>query len=612
MTVGSEVVTSVGSGLTFVNTYDPEVTEAYRGEILAAEHALQSHFSDAVTLNVTFGLKDLDPSFIAQNTASSFVLVSYAQFAQALSAHATTADDQLAIAGLPLTDPTHGQGFDLPAPYAAALGLTGQAGSLTVLLGEAVPTFTKEAIGAIEHEITESGFGREGSLGLFSPGLWWPLDLFRFSADGVRDFTGGRDGVPTFFGVDAAHVTSVAFHNSIGMAGVNDGFDFGDWNGALGDAFGPAGPALPGTLSAVDLQVLDILGFTPIAPSAAPASGPDDFASSFSDTSHPIGPLAVGGSVAGTLEAAGDHDWFVMQLHMGDLYTVSVSGQASGAGTLADPLLRLHDNNGITVAAADDLIPNGDTDAQLTFIAARTGTYYLDAGAYDDAGAGSYRASVTLVAASTGPAGPDDDALAASAGNPEIHAGPGNDTIIGAPVQDYLRGDDGDDFIYGGPAFDDANGNKGADTIHGNGGDDFSVGGQGDDLLFGDDGSDVVWGNLGDDTCDGGAGNDQCRGGQGDDSVSGGAGDDFISGDRGNDTEAGGAGADTFNTFAGAGIDRVLDFNAAEGDRVVLEDHAAFTVTQVGADTVIDLGNGDQMILVGVSMASLTGNWIVG
>ena len=55
----------------------------------------------------------------------------------------------------------------------------------------------------------------------------------------------------------------------------------------------------------------------------------------------------------------------------------------------------------------------------------------------------------------------------------------------------------------------------------------------------------------------------------------------------------------------------MLDFNLAEGDRVLLDPGTHFTVNQVGADTVVDLGNGDQVILVGVSMSSLTGNWIV-
>ena len=34
--------------------------------------------------------------------------------------------------------------------------------------------------------------------------------------------------------------------------------------------------------------------------------------------------------------------------------------------------------------------------------------------------------------------------------------------------------------------------------------------------------------------------------------------------------------------------------------------------TQVGADTVINMGGGDQMILVGIQMSTLTGAWIFG
>jgi serralysin len=130
--------------------------------------------------------------------------------------------------------------------------------------------------------------------------------------------------------------------------------------------------------------------------------------------------------------------------------------------------------------------------------------------------------------------------------------------------------------------------------------------------VFGDAGNDLVYGNLGNDTLDGGAGNDQVLGGQGDDVIYGGTGDDYMSGDRGNDTEAGGPGADTFHSFVGAGIDRVLDFNRAEGDRVMLDPGTTFSAVQVGADTVINIGTGgDQMILVGVSISTLTGDWII-
>jgi hypothetical protein len=74
----------------------------------------------------------------------------------------------------------------------------------------------------------------------------------------------------------------------------------------------------------------------------------------------------------------------------------------------------------------------------------------------------------------------------------------------------------------------------------------------------------------------------------------------------------GGAGADVFHTFGEAGIDRVTDFSLAQGDRVQLDPGTQFTVSQAGADTVINMAGGGQMVLVGVSMSTLTGNWIFG
>jgi len=175
-----------------------------------------------------------------------------------------------------------------------------------------------------------------------------------------------------------------------------------------------------------------------------------------------------------------------------------------------------------------------------------------------------------------------------------------------------IRGDDGNDVIYGGAGFDDINGNKGDDTVHGALGNDWAVGGQGDDVLFGDKGDDVVYGNLGNDTLSGGEGNDVVRGGQGDDVIDGGDGDDLLWGDRGNDILTGGAGADQFRLLVGSGADRVTDFSLAQGDKVVIEGSARWTVSQAGADTVITIDGGDTLTLTGVPLSSLTGHdWIV-
>jgi len=199
-----------------------------------------------------------------------------------------------------------------------------------------------------------------------------------------------------------------------------------------------------------------------------------------------------------------------------------------------------------------------------------------------------------------------NDTMLGGGSRSSLFGGDGDD-VINARSGDgnYLRGDAGNDSILGAAGFDDINGNQGNDTVHGGAGDDWTVGGKDNDQLFGDAGNDIVWGNLGNDTLDGGDGADQVRGGQGDDVLDGGAGNDFVSGDRGNDTISGGLGADLFHGSQDAGIDRVTDFRVSDGDRVMLDPGTNFTLTQVGADTVLDMGSGNQMILVGVQMSSL-------
>ena len=203
-----------------------------------------------------------------------------------------------------------------------------------------------------------------------------------------------------------------------------------------------------------------------------------------------------------------------------------------------------------------------------------------------------------------------NNSLNGGLGDDTIYGGAGDDTIYGSEGNSYLRGDSGNDVIQGSLGFDDINGNMGNDTCYGGDGNDWVVGGKDNDLLFGENGDDIVYGNLGDDTCLGGAGNDTIRGGQGNDSLSGSSGNDWMSGDRGDDTIYGGPGADTFHSSGGAGIDRVMDFNRGEGDKIALDVGTTYTVDQVGPDTVISLGGGASIVLVGVQSTSLTGAWL--
>lgn len=199
--------------------------------------------------------------------------------------------------------------------------------------------------------------------------------------------------------------------------------------------------------------------------------------------------------------------------------------------------------------------------------------------------------------------------LSGNAGQDSIDGAEGNDLISGGAGEDTLWGGEGNDSIDGGADFDKINGNVGNDTAYGGEGGDWVVGGKDNDVLHGENGADVVNGNLGDDTCNGGADADWVRGGQGDDVLDGGAGNDWLSGDRGNDAVTGGAGADTFYFFAGSAVDRVTDFSSAAGDRVLLDPGQAYTLSYTAEGAVVSLGAGDQIILMGITQASI-GDWL--
>lgn len=213
-----------------------------------------------------------------------------------------------------------------------------------------------------------------------------------------------------------------------------------------------------------------------------------------------------------------------------------------------------------------------------------------------------------------------DDSIQGGAGDDLIHGGQGADRVDAGDGADLLFGDRGDDSVAGGGGNDSLQGNTGADSLVGGAGDDLVLGGQdqdwleggvGGDLLFGDLGNDTVQGNSGADTLTGGAGNDVLFGGKDGDRLDGGDGADVLSGDLGNDTLTGGAGADFFAFASNGGLDHVTDFNAGAGDRVLLQPGVAYTLAQVGANTVIDLGHGDQLVLDNVQLTSLPTGWIL-
>ena len=157
-------------------------------------------------------------------------------------------------------------------------------------------------------------------------------------------------------------------------------------------------------------------------------------------------------------------------------------------------------------------------------------------------------------------------------------------------------------FVFGTPDDDVLFGTNRNDVIVTFGGDDQIFAGNGNDTVFAGRGDDLVDGGSGHDDLHGEDGNDGLAGGDGNDDLSGGNGRDFIVGGAGCDEMTGGRGDDTFVIRAGSGVDTVTDlhsndtvdlrdFGFASGDDVI----AAFQ--QRGRDAVLDLGNGDKLIL---------------
>jgi Ca2+-binding RTX toxin-like protein len=245
------------------------------------------------------------------------------------------------------------------------------------------------------------------------------------------------------------------------------------------------------------------------------------------------------------------------------------------------------------------------------------------------------------------------DSLLGGAGIDNLIGGNGNDTLDGGSEPDALYGEGNDDVLYGGTGFftDILIGGAGDDTLDGsasvasglprNQGDyDRMNGGAGNDTYYVDTPSDLTFEALNDGTdtviadINGagyylyanvenltligntpfGVGNglaNTLTGSALPNWLLGGAGNDTINGGGGNDVLFGEGGADTFVFRRGTGGDLIGDFTPGT-DRIDIAGigYSSFAQVQArmvqnGGSTAIDLGQGDFVVLVGVSLASL-------
>ena len=109
------------------------------------------------------------------------------------------------------------------------------------------------------------------------------------------------------------------------------------------------------------------------------------------------GAVEVGGSAPGTIERAGDQDWFAVTLEAGRTYRIDLEGSETGGGTLDDPYLHgVYDASGALLSGTTDDDGGEGRNSRMEFTATEDAAYYVAAGAYGSR-TGNYTLSVADV-----------------------------------------------------------------------------------------------------------------------------------------------------------------------------------------------------------------------
>jgi len=276
-TVGGAWTVHYGSsGSQFNITYDASVNSAPAAFVSAIGSVIQwfqSHFNDAVTVNIDVGYGEVNGQSLGTGALGESLTYlssySYSALKNALTADATTSNDKTAVGTLPATSPApHGGTFWISTAEQKAVKLLGPSSNLDGYVGfssasnifdynesDGIKAGQYDFFSVVAHEFSEV-MGRQtldgGTIGRTS-NSYEPLDLFHYSSNGVRDFSGTTAG---YFSIDKGATNLNNFNT-------NRGGDFGDWAASAGrDAFlAFSNSGVVNALSAADIKALDVLGW---------------------------------------------------------------------------------------------------------------------------------------------------------------------------------------------------------------------------------------------------------------------------------------------------------------------------------------------------------------
>jgi hypothetical protein len=259
------------TSITDLTSSNPTLYTDITGAISAAVQFYEAAISNSITINIDFGYGEVGGSGLSGNNIGQSKNTgfndTFGTLKSALASHATSSADATAVASLPAADPTGDGTWYVPYGEAKALGL--YPGTGTEVDGDVGLSDTTsfdynpsdravsgeyDAIGVLEHEISEV-MGRLEAMGTyFGSGIYTALDLFRFSAAGTHDLTPG----PGYFSINSGTTDLAQFNDP------THGGDAGDWASSVThDAYDASSAiGVANTVSATDLTVMDVIGYT--------------------------------------------------------------------------------------------------------------------------------------------------------------------------------------------------------------------------------------------------------------------------------------------------------------------------------------------------------------
>lgn len=124
----------------------------------------------------------------------------------------------------------------------------------------------------------------------------------------------------------------------------------------------------------------------------------------YGETTQTAGSVTLEVTKQGSIETAGDNDWFAVTLSAGTSYEINLEGSPTNAGDLSDTYFNgIYSSSGVLISGTSNDDGGYNTNSSLTYTPDTSGVYYLSAGAYGS-GTGSYSLTVSEVTTDSTPA----------------------------------------------------------------------------------------------------------------------------------------------------------------------------------------------------------------